>query len=49
MAVIIISKYHVQGRNIINLIYKIMYFEDRLIRLETGRTNGYLADDSITK
>ena len=42
-------KYHVQTRIIINLIYKIMYFQDRLIRLETGGTNGYLADDSLTK
>ena len=33
----------------INLIYKIIYFKDRLIRLETGRTDGYLADASITK
>ena len=29
------------------MIYKILYFEDRLIRLEKDRTDGYLADYKI--
>ena len=47
MSVIIIYITFKLELDIIDLIYKILYFEDRLIRLEKDRTDGYLADYKI--